>query len=118
MSNTFTKAVLKPGTYRSPDGVIHVTPQRLRHWESQVKRMQQAGYQIPMHWDHAATDELDLLSPIRMDANDKSAERTIGKLVDFQVAEDGDSAELTVQTVTAVRDRVIAAYQEILRMPI
>jgi flagellar hook-basal body complex protein FliE len=28
------------------------------------------------------------------------------------------SAELTLQTVTAVRDRVISAYQEIMRMPI
>ncbi len=27
-------------------------------------------------------------------------------------------AEVTLQTVTAVRDRVVAAYQEILRMPI
>jgi flagellar hook-basal body complex protein FliE len=28
------------------------------------------------------------------------------------------AAELTVQTVTALRDRVVAAYQDILRMPI
>lgn len=28
------------------------------------------------------------------------------------------NAEVTLQTVTAVRDRVVAAYQEILRMPI
>lgn len=28
------------------------------------------------------------------------------------------AAELTVQTVTAVRDRMVAAYQDILRMPI
>ena len=28
------------------------------------------------------------------------------------------SAELTVQTVTAVRDKVVAAYQEVLRMQI
>jgi flagellar hook-basal body complex protein FliE len=28
------------------------------------------------------------------------------------------SAELTLQTVVAVRDRLIAAYQEIMRMPI
>jgi flagellar hook-basal body complex protein FliE len=27
-------------------------------------------------------------------------------------------AEVTLQTVTAIRDRVVAAYQEILRMPI
>ena len=28
------------------------------------------------------------------------------------------SAELTLQTVVAVRDRMISAYQEIMRMPI
>lgn len=28
------------------------------------------------------------------------------------------NAELTVQTVTAVRDKVVAAYQEVMRMPI
>jgi len=28
------------------------------------------------------------------------------------------SAELTLQTVVAVRDRLISAYQEIMRMPI
>lgn len=35
-----------------------------------------------------------------------------------QVVEAVSRAELSLQTVTAVRDRVIAAYQEILRMPI
>jgi flagellar hook-basal body complex protein FliE len=28
------------------------------------------------------------------------------------------AAELTLQTVTAVRDRVVEAYQELIRMPI
>ncbi len=35
-----------------------------------------------------------------------------------QVVNAVTAAEVTVQTVTAVRDRVISAYQEILRMPI
>ena len=35
-----------------------------------------------------------------------------------QVVNAVTSAELTLQTVVAVRDRVIGAYQEILRMPI
>lgn len=35
-----------------------------------------------------------------------------------QVVNAVTAAELTVQTVTAVRDRVITAYQEVLRMPI
>lgn len=35
-----------------------------------------------------------------------------------EVVEAVNAAEVTLQTVVAVRDRVIAAYQEILRMPI
>ena len=34
-----------------------------------------------------------------------------------QVVEAVNSAELTLQTVVAVRDRIIGAYQEIMRMP-
>jgi flagellar hook-basal body complex protein FliE len=35
-----------------------------------------------------------------------------------EVVEAVNAAELTLQTVVAVRDRMIAAYQEIIRMPI
>lgn len=35
-----------------------------------------------------------------------------------EVVEAVNAAELTLQTVVAVRDRMIAAYQEIVRMPI
>jgi flagellar hook-basal body complex protein FliE len=35
-----------------------------------------------------------------------------------EVVEAVNAAELTLQTVVAVRDRMIAAYQDILRMPI
>ncbi len=42
----------------------------------------------------------------------------LGKASIQDVVEAVSSAELSLQKITAVRDRVIAAYQEILRMPI
>jgi len=43
---------------------------------------------------------------------------TAGKANVTDVVEAVSSAEVTLQAVTAVRDRVVSAYQEILRMPI
>lgn len=43
---------------------------------------------------------------------------TTGKADMSEVVMAVSNAELTVQTVTAVRDKVVAAYQEVLRMPI
>ena len=42
----------------------------------------------------------------------------LGKASVQQVVEAVSTAELSLQKVTAVRDRVIAAYQEIARMPV
>lgn len=98
----FRKAILKVGKYHSPDGEVEVTPSRLFHWSRQVARLQANNYAIPMHWDHAATEEH--LQPISMDAIDderrRSAARTVGKLERFEVAPDGQSAEITVRTLT------------------
>ena len=41
-----------------------------------------------------------------------------GQLDAQSVVEAIAAAELTVQTVTAVRDRIVEAYQELIRMPI
>jgi flagellar hook-basal body complex protein FliE len=41
-----------------------------------------------------------------------------GRLDAQSVVEAVAAAELTLQTVTAVRDRVVEAYQELIRMPI
>ena len=43
---------------------------------------------------------------------------TTGKANVSDVVMAVSNAELTVQTVTAVRDKVVSAYQEVLRMPI
>jgi flagellar hook-basal body complex protein FliE len=51
-------------------------------------------------------------------AEKASLQAVEGKADLQQVVNAVTAAELTVQTVTAVRDRVISAYQEVLRMPI
>jgi flagellar hook-basal body complex protein FliE len=51
-------------------------------------------------------------------AEQKSADAVVGKADLQQVVEAVTAAELNLSTVTAVRDRVVAAYQEIMRMPI
>jgi flagellar hook-basal body complex protein FliE len=53
------------------------------------------------------------------DASEKqSLLATAGKANVTDVVEAVSSAEVTLQAVTAVRDKVVSAYQEILRMPI
>ena len=47
-----------------------------------------------------------------------SAQATVGKADLSDVVTAVSNAEVTLQTVVAVRDRVVQAYQEILRMPI
>lgn len=101
---TFRKAVLRVGPYHSPDGTVNVTADRLRHWNRSVKKIQQRGYAIPMHWDHATTDDMDLLEPIKLttlqENKDRSAKNTVGLLKDFQLAPDGQSATLIVEART------------------
>lgn len=66
----------------------------------------------------------DLLEQVLTGALDASrkgetqATRAIAGGADLQqVVEAVNAAELTLQTVVAVRDRIIGAYQEIMRMP-
>lgn len=47
-----------------------------------------------------------------------SAQAVIGKANLTDVVEAVTQAELTLQTVVAIRDRMLGAYQEIMRMPI
>ena len=47
-----------------------------------------------------------------------TAKAAIGKADLNDVVTAVTNAEMTLQTVTAVRDKVVSAYQEILRMPI
>ncbi|MCB0376334.1 MAG: flagellar hook-basal body complex protein FliE [Sinomicrobium sp.] len=62
----------------------------------------------------AATDSIDT-----MRAGEKaSADAVVGTADLTDVVEAVTAAELTLQTVVAVRDRMLNAYQEIMRLPI
>ena len=96
----FRKAILKPGRYHSPDGVVDVTPARLRHWEKQFRQMSKARQVVPIDWDHAESQSD--LQPLTMDAYERrrSAQNTIGHLADFRVNADGTAAEITLDLRT------------------
>jgi hypothetical protein len=96
----FKKSMLAVGTYESPEGTIVVTPDRLKHWQKSVKRVQDAGYRIPMRWNHAEITDIENLQPIKRLSTQESSERTAGHLVDFRVSDDGKSAEIIVETLT------------------
>ena len=61
-----------------------------------------------------ATESVETLR----DSEKMSAQAVTGEADLTDVVQAVNSAELTLQTVVAVRDRMISAYQEILRMPI
>jgi len=102
--DTFSKSILKVGTYHSPDGVVEVTPARLKHWERQTQLLQAVGYDLPSHFNHAS--DLDLLEPIPADPSERQlhrgAQATVGHLepMGFVVSADGQSAEITLKTLT------------------
>jgi len=104
MGKVFRKAVLAVNQYQSGDGAVTVTSDRLKHWEGQFRKLTEAGYAIPMHWNHAAIDDFELLSPITMDSLSKrdtrGAHNTEGRMTDFRVSPDGQSAEITVEVLT------------------
>jgi len=101
MEGEFAKTMLAVGVYHSPDGVVEVTPERLKHWERQVNAIQSVGYAIPSHFDHSNDEEL--LEPIKLselqERKSRSARNTVGKLKSFKVNPDGRSAEIVLHTL-------------------
>ena len=102
MAKAFRKSMLKIGTYHSPDGEVEITPERLQHWSQEFGKLTSAGQVVPMHWDHS--DKLEDLQPISMDSfarRDRSAANSVGRLTKFNVAPDGQSAEIEFVTLTS-----------------
>jgi hypothetical protein len=95
MPKTFRKTVLRVGDYHSPDGIVRVTPERLRHWSSEHARMTAANQVVPMHWDHS--NNLEELSPVSLDLYDRkerSAANSVGRMTSITVNPDGQSADI------------------------
>lgn len=96
---TFKKALLRVGTYESPDGSVVVTRERLANWRKQFRRMGKANQVVPSGWDHS--DDVAEQTPMSVKAfsdpsNIKSAQKTVGRLLKFELTPDGNAAELTL----------------------
>ncbi len=94
---------LKVGEYHAPQGVVKVTPERLRHWEATTKSIQSVGYALPSHINHP--DDPKFMKPLEMsvlkERKKPEAQKTVGHLRSFTVAPDGQSAEIVLETLTA-----------------
>ncbi len=96
MAKKFTKAMLKVGEpMHSADGMVLTTPERLKHFADQHKKLRSAGYAVPSRWEHADKTE-DMLPLSREEYKGKlDGRHAVGEMVDFKLAKDGQSAELT-----------------------
>jgi len=72
------------------------------------------GVKFSEYLKEQATESLDTLKA----SETMSAKAITGEAELTQVVEAVTAAEVTLQTVVALRDRMISAYQEIMRMPI
>ena len=89
----FQKQILEVGKYHSPDGVVDVTPSRLRHWARNFGRFTKNGNKVPVNFshDHLDVDEAKSLatSDGRRDNRDD-----VGFLKSFKVLKGGRSAQI------------------------
>jgi flagellar hook-basal body complex protein FliE len=103
-------------------GIVAGAGNAVAAYNAALKRMGGPGVESR---DQAGAGFSEVLQQLAKDAIDMthgaekaSLQAVEGKADLNQVVNAVTAAELTVQTATAVRDRVISAYQEILRMPI
>ena len=88
----FKKTLLGARTYHSPDGVLEVTPARLRHWSDTFARFKQKNLAVPISWGHAADPANS--QPIK--SKSRPPQDTVGYLEQFKLAPDGTSAEVLI----------------------
>jgi hypothetical protein len=99
----FKKSILKAGqTYHSPDRKVPVTPDRLKHWSDEFQRVKAAGYIVPIDWDHAANIADATPLSVADHKKQRSAKNTVGKMADFKLSPDGQSAEILLEITDPV----------------
>jgi flagellar hook-basal body complex protein FliE len=96
-------------------------PQALAAYQTALKRAQgepTTEAAAAPKFDNFLKAELKSTATDLGNSEAQSIQAVTGKADLQQVVEAVTAAEMSLQKVTAVRDRVIAAYQEIMRMPI
>jgi flagellar hook-basal body complex protein FliE len=98
-----------------------VLPQALSAYQAALKRAQAgptAAQTAAPRFDAFLKNEIEGAAKDLRTNEHQSVQALTGKADLQQLVEAVTNAELSLQKVTAVRDRVISAYQEIMRMPV
>lgn len=86
----FKKGMLEVGrTYKSPDGPLPVTVERLKHWRDTFHRFRSLGLKVPVFFGHQ-TDPKKAVPVKRLPSN------CAGQLADLELSADGKKAEFVV----------------------
>jgi flagellar hook-basal body complex protein FliE len=85
---------------------------------SEAGPVQAAGGVAPQTFEQTLTDALHTAVGTMRNGETASAQGATGQGDLVGVVNAVTAAELTLETVVAIRDRVIAAYQDIMKMPI
>ena len=96
-------------------------PQTLSAYQAALKRSQAAptaATSATPAFESFLKNEVETTAKDLRASETQSVQALAGKADLQQVVEAVTQAELSLQKVTAVRDRVISAYQEIMRMPV
>lgn len=95
-------------------------PQALSAYQAALKRSQAAPTApgATPAFESFLKNEVETAAKDLRASESQSVQALAGKADLQQVVEAVTQAELSLQKVTAVRDRVISAYQEIMRMPV
>lgn len=98
MAKHYAKQVLSSGQYHSPDGLVNVTPERLRQWEEKFNHVTSGlNYKIPVHFDHQDPETSLPVPADEFDARKRmGASSTVGHVAAFRSL--GDKAELVIET--------------------
>lgn len=86
----FKKGMLEVGrTYKSPDGPLPVTVERLRHWRDTFHRFKSLGLKVPVFFGHQ--DDPKKAVPVK-----RLPSNAAGKLIDMELSADGKKAEFVI----------------------
>ncbi len=86
----FKKGMLEVGrTYKSPDGPLPVTVERLRHWRDTFRKFKALDLKVPVFFGHQ--DDPKKAVPVK-----RLPKNCAGKLIDLELSADGRKAEFVI----------------------
>ncbi len=86
--------------------------------ESKANSLLDNGAKTDGNFGDMVSDTVNQIISTGKNADDKMMSQVVGKVDVIDVVTAVAETEVAVQTLVSVRDRVISAYQDILRMPV